>query len=47
MLSASVVGLVLQATGSYNVLFLAAGFAYLVALAVFQLLAPKLQTAEL
>lgn len=47
MLSASVVGLVLQATGSYNMLFIAAGFAYLVALAVFQLLAPKLQTVEL
>lgn len=47
MLSASVVGLVLQATRSYNALFFAAGFAYLVALAVFQLLAPQLQTVEL
>lgn len=47
MLSASVVGLVLQANGSYSALFLAAGTAYLVALAVFHLLAPKMQPVEL
>lgn len=46
MLTASIVGLVLQASGSYSVLFFAAGFAYLVALAVFQLLAPKMQRVE-
>jgi MFS transporter, ACS family, aldohexuronate transporter len=47
MLSASIVGLVLQATGSYSALFLAAGTAYLVALAVFHLLAPKMRPVEL
>ena len=47
MLSASIVGLVLQATRSYSTLFLTAGVAYLVALAVFQLLAPKMQSVEL
>jgi ACS family hexuronate transporter-like MFS transporter len=47
MLSASVVGIVLQATGSYTALFLAAGTAYLVALAVFHFLAPKMRPVEL
>ena len=46
MLSASVVGLVLQATGSYTAPFFVAGFAYLVALAVFHVLAPTMQSAE-
>jgi ACS family hexuronate transporter-like MFS transporter len=47
MLTALVVGIVLQKTGSYNSLFFAAGTAYLVALAGFQLLAPKLSPAEI
>lgn len=47
MLSASVVGIVLQATGSYTALFFAAGIAYIVALAVFHLLAPKMRPVEL
>lgn len=40
--SATVVGLVLQHTGSYDSIFIVAGVAYLVALAIFQLLAPSL-----
>jgi ACS family hexuronate transporter-like MFS transporter len=47
MLAALMVGIVLQRTGSYNSLFFAAGTAYLVALAGFQLLAPRLSPAEL
>jgi ACS family hexuronate transporter-like MFS transporter len=47
MLSASVVGIVLQATGIYTALFFSAGIAYLVALAVFHTLAPKMQPVEL
>lgn len=47
MLAASTVGIVLQRTGSYSSLFFAAGTAYLVALAGFQLLAPRMSPAEL
>jgi len=47
MFAALMVGIVLQSTGSYYWLFLAAGSAYLVALAGFQLLAPKLSPVEL
>lgn len=47
MLAASMMGIILQKTGSYDSLFFAAGTAYLVALAGFQLLAPKLIPAEL
>lgn len=43
MFIAKVVGYVLQWTGSYNSVFLMAGCAYLFALLVFQLLAPKLE----
>jgi MFS transporter, ACS family, aldohexuronate transporter len=46
MLTAVAAGTVLQRTGSYNSLFLIAGGAYLAALAVFQLLAPQMNPAE-
>jgi MFS transporter, ACS family, aldohexuronate transporter len=46
MLTAVAAGIVLEKTGSYNPLFLVAGAAYLVALAVFQLLAPRMTPAE-
>jgi ACS family hexuronate transporter-like MFS transporter len=40
-------GYILERTGSYTVLFLIAGSAYLIALATLHLLAPKLATAKL
>ena len=43
MLISTVIGLLLQATGSYVPVFLLAGSAYLVALAVVHLLVPRLQ----
>ena len=43
MLIAKVVGYALQWTGSYMVPFLMAGVAYLLGLAVMQILAPKLE----
>jgi ACS family hexuronate transporter-like MFS transporter len=46
MLIAKIVGYVLQRTGSYWIPFLIAGSAYLVALAVIQLLVPRLQPIE-
>ncbi|HEX4423964.1 MAG TPA: MFS transporter [Terriglobales bacterium] len=47
MVIAKVVGYVLQWTGSYMVPFLIAGFAYWLALATIQLLAPKLEPATI
>jgi ACS family hexuronate transporter-like MFS transporter len=47
MLIAKIVGYTLQWTSSYMVPFLIAGFAYLVALAAIQLLAPHLEPATL
>ncbi len=47
MFIAEVVGHTLQWTGSYMVPFLMAGSAYLLALAVIQLLSPKLEPAEI
>ena len=48
MLIAKVAGYVLQATGSYYVpMFIVAASAYLVALAVMHLLAPRLEPAQL
>ncbi len=47
MLIAKVVGYALQWTGSYKVPFLIAGFAYLLALATIQLLAPKLEPVNI
>ncbi len=47
MLFAQLVGRVLQFTGSYACLFLIAGFAYLAALVVIHLLAPRLEMAKL
>ena len=44
---AAVVGHVLQWTGSYMIPFLIAGFAYLVALGLIQLLSPRLEPAKL
>jgi ACS family hexuronate transporter-like MFS transporter len=47
MLIAKVVGYVLQWTGSYLSIFIIAGFAYLTALAIIQLLAPNLEPADI
>ena len=47
MLIALVVGAILQATGSYVPIFIIAGSAYLVALLVIHLLAPKLEPATI
>jgi MFS transporter, ACS family, hexuronate transporter len=46
MLMAKIVGYVLQWTGSYKIPFLIAGTAYLVALALIQLLTPRLEPAK-
>ncbi len=43
MLIAVVVGSILQATGSYILIFLIASSAYLIALAIVHLLAPRLE----
>ena len=47
MLFAPFIGYVLEWTGSYLLPFVISGVAYLVALAIFQVLAPKMNTAEL
>ena len=47
MLIAKVTGYVLQATGSYVPVFIVAGCAYLVALGVIHLLAPRLEPVRL
>jgi ACS family hexuronate transporter-like MFS transporter len=47
MLIAKVTGYVLQMTGSYTTVLMIAGGAYLVALAVVQILTPRLEPAEL
>jgi ACS family hexuronate transporter-like MFS transporter len=47
MLIAKVTGYVLQMTGSYTTVLLIAGGAYLVALAIVQILAPKLEPARI
>jgi ACS family hexuronate transporter-like MFS transporter len=47
MLIAKVVGYILQFTGSYVPIFIIAGSAYLIALAIIQLLVPKLEPAKL
>lgn len=47
MLISTVIGLLLQATGSYVPVFLLAGGAYLLAWVVVQMLAPRLEPAEL
>jgi ACS family hexuronate transporter-like MFS transporter len=47
MLISTVIGLLLQATGSYVPVFMLAGSAYLVALGVVHALAPRLQPARL
>jgi ACS family hexuronate transporter-like MFS transporter len=47
MLLSIMVGEILQRTGSYTVIFLMAGFAYLVALVIIHLLLPTLAPAEL
>jgi ACS family hexuronate transporter-like MFS transporter len=47
MLIAKIVGYLLQWTGSYEVPFLIAGAAYLLALGAIQLFAPKLEQARL
>lgn len=46
MLIASTVGLILQYTGSYFSIFVIAGSAYLIALALIHLLAPRLEPAD-
>jgi ACS family hexuronate transporter-like MFS transporter len=47
LLIATVVGHVLQWTGSYMVPFLIAGSAYLIALGLIQVLSPKLEPAQI
>jgi len=47
MLISKIVGYILQSTGSYVPIFIIAGSAYLVALAIIQLLVPKLEPARL
>jgi len=47
MLISKVVGYILQSTGSYVPIFIIAGSAYLVALAIFQFLVPKLEPAPI
>ncbi len=47
MLMAKIVGYVLQWTGSYKIPFLIAGSAYLLALALIQVLAPRLEPARI
>jgi MFS transporter, ACS family, hexuronate transporter len=47
MLIAKIVGYVLQSTGSYMLVFMMAGFAYLIALCFVQTLAPRLKPAQL
>ena len=47
MLIATAVGLILQYTGSYLPIFIIAGSAYLVALAVIHTLTPRLEPANL
>jgi ACS family hexuronate transporter-like MFS transporter len=47
MLISTVVGLLLELTGSYTPVFLLAGSAYLVALLAVHLLVPRLQPARL
>jgi ACS family hexuronate transporter-like MFS transporter len=47
MLLAKIVGYVLQWTGSYVLIFILAGSTYLIALGIIQLLAPKLEPAQL
>ncbi len=47
MLIATFTGFVLQFTGSYVPMFVIAGFAYLIALAIIQVLAPRLEPANL
>ncbi len=46
MAMALIVGEILQRTGSYRTIFLIAGLAYLVALAVIQLMVPRLKPAQ-
>jgi len=47
MLIATAAGFILERTGSYWVLFIIAGSAYLIALGVFHLLAPRLEPARM
>jgi ACS family hexuronate transporter-like MFS transporter len=46
MLIASSVGLILQSTGSYLPIFIIAGIAYLAALGIIHMLAPRLEPAN-
>ena len=47
MLMAKIVGYVLQWTGSYRIPFLIAASAYLIALAIIQILSPRLDPAKI
>jgi ACS family hexuronate transporter-like MFS transporter len=47
MVIATAVGLILQLTGSYLIVFVVAGSAYVIALAVFSLLVPRIDTVAL
>ena len=47
MFNALLVGALLQATGSYLLIFIIAGSMYLLALLIIHLLVPKLETARI
>jgi ACS family hexuronate transporter-like MFS transporter len=47
MLIAAAVGFILQSTGSYLIVFVIAGSAYWLALALFAFLVPRIDTVEL
>ena len=47
MFIATAAGFILQITGSYMILFIISGSVYLLALLIFQILAPKMQGAQL
>jgi ACS family hexuronate transporter-like MFS transporter len=47
MLIATMAGFILELTGSYVILFLICGLVYLIALAIFNILVPKLESIEI
>jgi ACS family hexuronate transporter-like MFS transporter len=47
MLIAAAIGFILELTGSYLFVFMFAGSAYILALAIFALLVPRIDTVEL
>jgi ACS family hexuronate transporter-like MFS transporter len=47
MFIATAAGFILQITGSYMILFIISGSVYLLALLIFQMLAPKMESAQI